>query len=421
MSTGRKEEIFESSPVTLVGEYKEQLLNEEPGVPIFARYSYLAIMRQRYQELTTKILKTNFLNEVMKVTKLNRSYITRVFWHQAPPERKENKRQKQSKYTIIIPLIKELWKKLNRCGGKKLYAAVPDWIGFLDATREEKCLLIKISASEIDRILKPIRAEHRRKNNTGTIPSKHRIKTEVPIKPLGNLPNKPGYMEIDTVAHCGESMSGQFFWTLTSVDIFTRWTIIRPVWTKESKKIRHALEEMESELPYHLLGLYMDCGSEFLNEEVISNYALDKTRDRKLIVGRSRPYKKNDQCFVEQKNSTHVLQLLGYGRFGYSNLEGKFRSLFDDWNKLQNYFVPQVNLTSKVRNGSKISRRYSVPKTAFERVLENPDVRLADKDRLIQEKASINPVQLSDTIRKKLSEIHRIQETHKNLQGRMAS
>ena len=272
---------FKDSLVTLVGEIKEQLTNKESDVPLQARFPYLAIMWQRYQVLDSKIDKTKMLDEASAVTRLNRCYLNRVFRANSAPKRETRKRKRESKYISIVPLIKDLWKRLNYCAGKKMCAAMLDWVPSLDANLAQMQLLYKISAAEIDRLLKPIRAERRRRLNTGTFPSKHKIKTEVPIKPLGKNPEKPGFLEIDTVAHCGESLSGHFFWTLTAVDIHTRWTTIKEYLTAVIEWRHKISKENATEwFPHNYKKQLAEVQKEFAQNEGLLPYRICKKRTK---------------------------------------------------------------------------------------------------------------------------------------------
>ena len=390
-------------------------------MPIQARREYLAIVWARYQEARTRAEKGSLLDEIVKNTGLHRDHAGRLMRAKEKPVRKAVSRKKGSRYADLLPHLSKLWRAMGRVGGRKMRAAMLDWLPFYEADVPTKQRLYNISASGIDRLLKPVRAHWRRTNNTGTRAAKNRFKSEVPIRPLGGVFSVVGFIEIDTVAHCGDTLAGNFFWTLTAVEMKTRWTEIRPVWRKEKLGIRLALDDMESKFPFRLKGIFCDCGSEFLNSEVVEKFVKDQRRPVPLEMGRSRPYHKNDQAFVEQKNNTHVRHLMGYGRFGRQNMEGKLQALFEDWCELQNFFVPQISLVSKIRVQSKIKRRYSEPMTPFDRILADPDVSLSVKAGLIEKKITLNPFVLRERVKRRLQEIHFIQGIAANLQGRAAS
>jgi hypothetical protein len=309
---------------------------------------------------------------------------------------------------------------MNRPGGKKMQAAWVDWLDFYSCPLKVKQEIYRMSPATIDRILKPIRAEYRRKHNTGTraVKKKH---CNVPIKPLGYVPKNVGFVEVDTVAHCGGSMSGHFIWTLTVVELVSRWTECRIVWNKESYEVRNKLMDIEASVPYVLNGMSVDGGSEFINHEVVDTFCKDPTRLSPLPIVRSRPYRKNDQAYVEQKNHTHVRNLLGYGRLDSKVMMGLIEKTYEDWCLLQNYFVPQVRLLSKIREGSHLKRSYSKPKTPFEALLESEEISQCAKDRLLQTKKMLNPFLLQSKIRKRLNQIWRWHNVHVNDRGRVAA
>jgi hypothetical protein len=321
----------------------------------------------------------------------------------------------------VVEALVVMWKVMKRPGGKKMQAAMDDWLPFLDFRPEVKEKMWRISASQIDRLLKPIKALLKRKENTGTRPAPPEIRTKIPLKPLGSLPSVVGYLEVDTVAHCGDSLSGEFMWSLTGVDLKSRWTEVRAVWTKDSYRIKEALESIEQGLPFELKGFYSDCGSEFINSVVYEQFANASHRSKKLEMGHGRSYHKNDQAFVEQKNNTHVRQLLGYGRLDYKALLVRVNSLYEDWCALNNFFMPQVQLIEKERVGSRLRRFYSEPETPFSRILRDPQVPESVKCELRRKKCTLNPVALSRTIKEKVAYIMRTMDIHQSQRGRAAA
>lgn len=395
---------------------------KDQDVPIQARREYLAIVWARYQSATRRSEKSALLDEICANTGMHRDSASRIMRLKAEPPKKVLRTRKRAKfYEDLTPHLAHLWKAMGRVGGRKMRAAMLDWLPFYSCVQEAKQRLYKISASEMDRLLKPIRALWRRQTNTGTRSAKNRFKTEVPLKPLGVPPTTTGYIEVDTVAHCGDSLSGHFFWTLTAVDLKSRWTEIRAVWCKDSNLIRQALDDIESMVPFKLFGLYCDCGSEFLNTSVVNGFVKDPRRDEPLTMGRSRPYHKNDQAFVEQKNNTHVRHLLGYGRIGQRSLDGELGRLFDDWCELQNFFTPQVSIRSKERIGSKIKRRHGEPQTPFDRILVSQEVSNRVKNDLIEQKKMLNPFVLRERISQRLSRLHRLLDTEHGRRGRASA
>jgi hypothetical protein len=320
----------------------------------------------------------------------------------------------------VVEQLAVLWKKLHRAGGRKIKAAMYDWVPGLDCTLEVKQKLYSIGKSQIDELLKPVRAEWRRKHNTGTLRGKPKHITQIPIKELGKTHMEQGHVEVDTVAHCGDSMSGNFIWTLTLVDVFSRWTECSPVWSKDARNVKNALGFLESILPFPIKSMSSDCGTEFMNEKVIQGFANNPNRLQPIQQVRGRPYKKNDNCFVEQKNNTHVRNLLGYGRLGASCLLNRIELLYRDWCDLQNFFVPQTHLKQKIREGSKIRRTFSEPKTPYEILMTDPRTPNERKLELLAKKRSMCPHEMTRRVRSKLRQIFQYLSISKNLRGRVA-
>jgi hypothetical protein len=256
-------------------------------------------------------------------------------------------------------------------GPVRMKAALPNWLNHYehkDFTKEIQEEILRMSESTIRRLLSEERSKLRRKINQGTRPGVRRFVAQVPIRNFETTPSEPGHCEMDCVAHCGSSLSGEFVWTLTLTDIASGWTECEAIWAKNGAEVRNALRMIEKRLPFLLKALYCDNGTEFMNQSVIEWFCKN---DRKtpLPIYRGRPYRKNDQCYVEQKNYTHVRQLFGYGRISWQKAVVGMNKIYrNEWHLLQNYFLPQQKLTNKQRIGSKIKRQMDSPKTPLERL-----------------------------------------------------
>ena len=302
--------------------------------------------------------------------------------------------------------LKTLWREIGYLGAARLKAALPEWLphyqGILcdEATREE---LLRMSARTIERTLKTDKADLRRRLNGGTQRGKTRYETRVPIRNFTEAaPASPGHCEVDCVAHCGGSLSGTFAWTVTLTDIATGATECEAIWGKNGFAVRQALTEIEKRLPFPLLSLYFDNGCEFMNDEVIDRFA-EAARERKIDVFRGRPYRKNDQPYVEQKNYTHVRALFGYERLDFKLAVQLMNNVYrKEWRLLQTHFYPQMKLLEKVRLGSRIRRVMSVPETPYRRLLAIPALTEEAKEALAAEHRCLNPFALRTTLRRKL-------------------
>jgi hypothetical protein len=263
------------------------------------------------------------------------------------------------------------------------------WRGPLDA---ELIFEVKaMSAASMDRYLKQYRGIQRRRSNTGTRPGSRLFKKLIPIKALGNIAPRPGFLQADTVAHCGGNMSGEFIWSLTTTDEKCGWTENRAFFGKHAKNTLPALESIHHALPFELVGINVDNGSEFLNCRVYEYFQL--LAQRKVIpfpMSRSRPYRKNDNCHVEQKNWTSVRQLFGYDRFENRELVPLMNEIYRVQNLISNYFLPQYKLKAKVRSGAKIKKTYDEPKTPYQRLLDDPSVSDDQKNKLRETYSSLN-------------------------------
>jgi hypothetical protein len=296
-----------------------------------------------------------------------------------------------------------------------MVAMLPDWLNHYKAPGYGPFIekeLLSMGHATIERILRPYRAEMGRRLRSGTKPG--HLKFKIPMKPFDRNVAVPGYMEADTVAHCGESLSGEFLWSLTAVDRLLGWTECRAVWNKLSQEVVEAVDDIESSVPFVLKGLSTDNGGEFINKLLISHLGPNKKRKTDVFMTRGRPYKKNDQCYVEQKNYTHVRKLLGYDRIDCPRTKQLVNDLYkNEWSLLQNFFIPQVKLIEKIRVGAKYKRKHSKPITPYHRLMECPQIAEETKKQLAAKYASLNPFKLKVSIELKL---RRIWDTQKKFE-----
>ena len=211
----------------------------------------------------------------------------------------------------LLPHIRYLWEKMEKISAERMKAAFADWLPRYEGCPPHlKLQMEKISASTLKRYLKEVRLSSTPiKGLSTTSPSKY-MKNKVPINTLDSQVSRPGYTQTDTVSHCGSSAQGPFISSLTVTDICTTWTECRAIFTKKGSEVRSQIKAIEKVLPFSLLAINSDSGSEFLNKAVFQFTSLSN-----IQFTRSRPYKKNDNCYIEQKNFTHVRELFGYERF----------------------------------------------------------------------------------------------------------
>lgn len=366
---------------------------------------YVDFLRQRYQGTRSRKLKAMLLDQLCRDAGFHRKHAIRVMNQKPGLRRKRGRRKSYSEGSCYH--LRKLWLQMDQANGRRMKKMLPRWTtqyhapGFGPFIRQE---LVAMSHATIDRILRPYRAEVGRRFRTGTQAAK--LKHRIPIKPFDRNVAVPGYLEADTVAHCGESMSGEFVWSLTGTDRLTGWTEVRAVWNKLARDVVEAMQDIEDHLPFVIKGLSTDNGGEFLNELLIGHLAPSKKRHREIFMTRGRPYKKNDQCYVEQKNYTHVRKLLGYDRLDCPKVKHLLNDLYrNEWSDYQNFFIPQVKLIEKTRVGGKYKRKHSEPMTPFERLMESTAISEEVKQTLKTKEANLNPFELKAGIEKKLKAI----------------
>ena len=284
---------------------------------------YLQHQRRRYQR-GNRALKKQLLDEFCQAHGYHRKSATRLLNELVIPDQSRRKTGKKKVYKpeIVLEPLKKLWLVSDQMCGKRLKSALPLWLShyakhFEALPVEVEKQLLTMSAATIDRLLKPLRSRYQ-KGLSGTKPGSL-LKTQIPVKTNQWDITKVGYMEADTVAHCGTSLSGDFVWSLTLTDIASGWTENRATWNKGSKGVIQQIRHIEENLPFAISGFDSDNGSEFLNYHLLY-YFTERPPERVVQFTRSRPYKKNDNAHVEQKNWTHVRQLLGYQRFADAKL-----------------------------------------------------------------------------------------------------
>jgi hypothetical protein len=375
-----------------------------------SKREYLAAIVKRYRAASRKV-KTAILNEFCSTCGYHRKHAVRLlrtfrqFTQKTPAKR--GRKPVYDTEALLVPL-KRIWKTANLPCSKRLKAILPEWLpGYIKSygplSQKMAAALLRISPSSIDRILSPVRAEHtkygRATTKPGTLLRKH-----IPVKTNQWDESRPGFLEADTVAHCGSSTEGMFANTLDCVDIATGWTEQRAVWGKNYQDVIDQIKDIEQSLPFPILGFDADNGSEFLNHHLL-RYLTDN-RVRPVQFTRSRAYKKDDNAHIEQKNWTHVRQWLGYDRLGSPEVVPLMNDLYtSEWRLFLNFFCPSVKLLEKKRVASKIVKRYDKPKTPYRRILESPDVSDETKRKLKEQYKTLNPFELRKALEVKLKKI----------------
>jgi len=295
---------------------------------------------------------------------------------------------------VLAALIK-IWKMMDYICGKRLQPALAEIVTVLErhnelsCARETRAKLLKISAATIDRLLRPERRKYELRSRSRTRPGTL-LKHQIPIRTFSDWDEqRPGFAEIDLVGHDGGLAVGDYCQTLDLTDIATTWTETAGVKNKAQVWVFEALKKLRKNLPFPLLGLDSDNGSEFINTQ-LERYC----RDQKLTFTRSRPYRKNDNCFVEQKNYSVVRRAVGYGRFDTEQQLQLLNELYSQLRLYTNFFLPTMKLQTKERVGSRVKKKYDKAQTPYQRVLLAPQVSKSNKQQLRAKYATLNPAAL---------------------------
>lgn len=306
---------------------------------------------------------------------------------------------------LLLPWLRPIWQATDYACGRRLEAMLPEWIPAFEQHEQrlptevrEKLLLA--SGRTLDRLLSPLRLAGGGRSLTrpGTL-----LRQQIPIRGSVWEEGKAGWLEVDTVALCGGSVAGEFVWMLDGVDYATTWVEMRAMWGRGQQGTLAALQDLEASLPFALLGLDSDNGGEFLNHHVL--HWLQK-RLHPVFMTRSRPYKKDDNAHVEQKNWTHIRQCFGYQRHDNPAVVEPINTLVKGaYGQLLNYFHASLKLDRKERTAGKVRRIYGEAQTPLARVLASDEVSAATKERLRRHKASLNPFALKRTVDQSLKTI----------------
>ena len=365
------------------------------------RRELLRNMRQEYISAGRK-KRQMLLDSLVTATGYNRKYATSLL--NKPPAEPPRRRKRPRIYDAeVTDALKQVWIAANCICQKRLIPFLPSLLksmerfGHLKLEKKVRAKLLSVSASTADRLL---RAERKRAGlgRSLTRPG-GLLRKQVPIKIFTKWDDlEIGFFEVDLVAHCGDTSSGKFVNTLTMTDIASGWTELGAIECKSEDLVRNALDEIVAALPFHVLGLDTDNGSEFLNCGMVA-----WCNARNITFTRSRAYRKNDQAHVEEKNGSIVRRLVGYDRFEGNTARKCLAKLYRVARLYVNYFQPSMKLISKTRDGAKVSKRYDEARTPLERLLQSDAVPRKVKRGLTEEYRKFDPLAL-------LSEMAKLQQ-----------
>ena len=304
----------------------------------------------------------------------------------------------------LLPALKAIWFAAQQPCGSRLCAMLPEWLPAYEADHRRLCgdvrtALLAASARTLDRLLGPLRAGLPRRG--GTRPGSL-LRQSIPIRGTWDEEG-PGWIEMDTVALCGGRLDDLHAWMLDAVDIRTDWTELRAQRDRGQHSTLEAVRDIEASLPFALLGADSDNGGEFINHHLVRHFS---AREKPVCFTRSRPYHKNDNAHVEQRNWTHVRQHFGYARYDNPAVVPLMNALCKGaLGALQNHFLCSHKLREKKRHGRKITRCYGAAQSAYARVMAAEEVEKKTKARLRAEHAAMNPFQLVREIERQKKQI----------------
>lgn len=375
-----------------------------------SKHELLEVVRPRYLK-ASKSEKQKILDEFTAATGYHRKHAIRVLKNKVQVQNRLRGKTKTYPRLYggeVVQVLEQIWEIYGQICSKRLQPFLPEAMRILERCQEielsqdTKELLLKISSASIDRCLRPIRIQTR--HGLSTTKPGSLLKNLIPVRTFTAWDEeRPGFLEIDLVAHCGNTTEGQFLCTLTCTDLCTGWTEVTGLLHRSQEAVSEALCQMRQRLPFPLLGIDSDNGGEFIND-LLYRYCLDE----QITFTRSRPYQKNDQAHVEQKNWSVVRHTVGYDRWETEQELALLESIYDDLRLYINFFQPSLKLIAKERIDNKTYKRYDPAKTPYQRVLERQDISLEAKARLAHLYVQLNPAQLRRRIDQKIAKLWKI-------------
>lgn len=366
----------------------------------------------RYRKVGKKE-KGAILNEFVELTGFARSYAALVLRNQGRVVQVSRKLRVRGDVGQKLPrrgrgptydaqtvkVLVQVWRIMDYICGKRLAPVLGEMVERLLRHNELRCdaatsqKLARMSAATIDRLLRPERQKYQLKGRTHTRPGTL-LKHQIPMRTFNEWDEEqPGFMEMDLVGHDGGVVDSHHAFTLNAVDIASGWNCSTALKNKAQVWILEGVEKIRAKLPFSLLGLDSDNGSEFINETLYSF-----CQEHKITFTRSRPYRKNDSCFVEQKNYSVVRRAVGYQRFDSDEQLRLLNELYEVLDLYTNFFQPSMKLKSKARHGARVTKKYHEARTPYQRLLDSSFIAEASKQQLRARYRLLNPAQLKRQI-----------------------
>ena len=377
---------------------------------IRSRRELLAALIPRYAR-TRGRERGHILDEFVASTGYNRKYAVHLL-HHPPPERRRQKRRRPRRYNAKVEFaLVDIWRVANCIAAKRLVPCLREFVealerhGELRLDPQTRALLLRMSISTADRLLRRHRGHPAGPGRATTKPGSL-LKKCIPVRTFADWNDaSPGFVEVDLVAHCGQSTAGQYLNSLNMTDIATGWTECLGVLNKSQRQVSKAVAAARQRFPFPLLGIDSDNGSEFINANLLRYCSQEG-----ITFTRCREYRKNDQAHVEQKNWSVVRHFVGYDRYVGTAALRKLEALYQALRLYVNFFQPVQKLISKERVGARVKKRYDIAKTPYQRVLDSEQVSAASKRRLREQYASLNPAALLRRIEALQGELWRSRE-----------
>jgi hypothetical protein len=359
-----------------------------------SREQYLERVREEYGK-ASKREKTRLLNEARKRTRLNRKVLIRKLAHPRKPNPGQRSPRKATYGAAVVTALAKVWEVFDYPCGQRLAPALKEQVERLRQAGELRCsaevaaLLIRVSPKSIDRLLaREKRVLGLRQNRN---PAVHPLLYQkIPVKVASEWDTEEiGNLQVDYVLHCGRSTAGEYLHTLSAVDIATSWWEGEAILRRSQEATRDGLDRIRKRLPFAVREIHPDNDTGLINE-LLWSYC----QKAKIKMSRSRPYKKNDNAWVEQRNWTQVRKVVGYSRLDSPAELTVLRELYEKLRLYKNFFQPSLKLKEKIREGGKIRRKYEKPRTPYRRILESKQIQEAVKQRLKAQYESLNVAQL---------------------------
>ncbi len=350
--------------------------------------------------------RARMLDEFCEQYGYERKYAAKLLGNRLAPAKGERRAGPEPRYQPLLEVVERIWNAAEQMCGKRLASALAVWVPHYEThygklLPSQKRLLGQVSAATLDRMLAGHRSQGLRglcATRPGTL-----LRRQIPIAGEVWDESRPGFMEADSVAHCGSSLAGNFTWSLVYTCQGSTWTEGRAVWNKGAAGVVEQTRDVEQSLPFDLLGFDFDNGSEWMNWTLIRYL---QVRVKPITLTRSRPYHKDDNAHVEQKNWMWPRQLLGYGRLEDPSAIPRINGLYKQaWGPLHNFFLPSMKLRQKWRQGSRWVRRHDRPQTAYQRLMASDQISPRNKQQLRDQFESLDPFLLARDVEQRLKTI----------------